>query len=283
MVFLSLLINTINQIVCIPVDKIMKARSILEDVLSRQSKKITKKELQKICGFLNFIGCCIVPGRAFTRRLYAYGITKDGIVLKDHHHIRINREMHLNLEMWEQFINHPSIFCRPFLHYDETVTSEELFFYTDASGKYGMGGVCEVNWMIMKWDPIFIKENNPSIQYLEMYALLAAVLAWTHRYKNKNLTIFCDNQNVCRAVRDSSTSCKNCMILIRILVLHCVTLNINLTAKYVKSAKNDLVDTLSRGKIKLFKKLADERKLSFMESSIPVPKALLPMRNLWLK
>ena len=30
-------------------------------------RKITVLQLQKICGFLNFLGRAIIPGRAFTR------------------------------------------------------------------------------------------------------------------------------------------------------------------------------------------------------------------------
>ena len=65
--FLGLLIDTANQLVCIPIDKIDKAKMLINRVLTRQSKKLTIKVLQSICGFLNFIGRCIIPGRAFTR------------------------------------------------------------------------------------------------------------------------------------------------------------------------------------------------------------------------
>ena len=66
--FLGLLINTVSQTVSIPTEKIDKAKVLIESVLNH--KNITVKQLQKICGFFNFIGQCIVPGRAFTRRLY---------------------------------------------------------------------------------------------------------------------------------------------------------------------------------------------------------------------
>ena len=129
---------------------------------------------------------------------------------------------------------------------------------------------------------IYPKQKKTTIQYLELYALLAAVLAWTQLYKNKYIEIFCDNENACRAVNDLSTSCKNCMILIRILVLHCLTVNMVIKATYVKSAKNDLADSLSRGKLLLFQQLARERELEFNKEATPVPKILLPMQNVWM-
>ena len=97
LVFLGLLIDTVTQTVSIPLDKLQNGRHLLDSILTCKSKKITLSQLQKLCGFLNFLGRCIVPGRAFTRRLYAY---TSGNLLP-HHHIRINQEMRLNMEMWQ--------------------------------------------------------------------------------------------------------------------------------------------------------------------------------------
>ena len=63
-IFLGLLINTLTQTVSVPVEKLEKAKSLISQVLNR--KKITVKELQQLCGHLNFICRAIVPGRAFT-------------------------------------------------------------------------------------------------------------------------------------------------------------------------------------------------------------------------
>ena len=112
--FLGLLIDTINQCVCIPIDKIAKAVSLINSILEKSSKKVALNQLQKVCGFLNFLGRCVITGRAFTRRLYAYTANDK---LKPHHHIRVNSEMKRDLQMWLTFLEHPSVFCRPFLDF----------------------------------------------------------------------------------------------------------------------------------------------------------------------
>ena len=137
--FLGLLIDTINQYVCIPVEKVEKAVNLIETVLSKESKKVTLNQLQKICGFLNFLGRCVIPGRAFTRRLYAYTANDK---LKPHHHIRVNAEMREDLRMWLAFLNHPSVFCRPFLDYSRILVANEIDMFSDASGRIGMGAIC---------------------------------------------------------------------------------------------------------------------------------------------
>ena len=60
--------------------------------------------MQKLCGYLNFLGRSLVPGRAFTRRLYAVTADryrKDGtkIVLKQHHHVHLSQENISDLEL----------------------------------------------------------------------------------------------------------------------------------------------------------------------------------------
>ena len=47
LVFLGLLIDTINQHVWIPIDKVRKAVYLIESVLNNRSKKVTLNQLQK--------------------------------------------------------------------------------------------------------------------------------------------------------------------------------------------------------------------------------------------
>ena len=67
MVFRGFLIDTVSQLVMIPCEKIRKGIELIESALAAKKSKITLKQLQKICGFLNFLGRAIVPGCTFTR------------------------------------------------------------------------------------------------------------------------------------------------------------------------------------------------------------------------
>ena len=169
--FLGLLIDTINQCVCIPIDKVRKAVELITAVLERKSRKVTLHQLQKICGFLNFLGRCVIPGRAFTRRLYAYTA---GDKLKPHHHIRVNAEMRADLLMWITFLEHPTVFCRPFLDFSSFLVADTIDMYSDASGKIGMGAICGSEWIHKCWDSTFISCCKPSIEFLELYTVVAA-------------------------------------------------------------------------------------------------------------
>ena len=136
LIFLGLLIDTIVRIVAIPKKKIIKVKELISEILGKNNKKVKVHKMQKICGFLNFLGKAIMPGRAFTRRLY---LTNDK--LKQHHHVKITSEMRLDLEMWVVFLNHQSIYARPFMDFTKIWTAEEVKFYTDASKVFGTGGL----------------------------------------------------------------------------------------------------------------------------------------------
>ena len=127
--------------------------------------------------------------------------------------------MRNDLIMWMTFLQHPSVFCRPFLDFSKVIVADEIDMYNDASGTIGMGAVCGSAWMYKLWSRKFIKKYKPSIEYLELYAVTAAVLTWIHQFKNRRVILFCDNQSVVDMINLTTTSCKNCMVLIRMIVL----------------------------------------------------------------
>ena len=204
MTFLGMLLDSQKQIVSIPSDKIAKGLALINKILNNEKNKTTKKHLEQLTGFLNFLGRAIVPGRAFTRRLYAYIKQKD----KSHFRIYVNAELKADLRMWQIFLSHPSAYCRSFFEFDRSINSDEIFMATDASAnsKLGAGGVCQSSWFIHQWDSEFIEQNRPSINYLELYAATIGILNWVQRFKNRTITIFCDNTSVVSMINNTSSS-----------------------------------------------------------------------------
>ena len=229
-------------------------RSILNQRNKPKSKrKITVFQLQQLCGFLNFLSRAVVPGRMFTRRLYS---ALDNPNLKPHHHLRITDEMMLDIQIWKLFLQHPSVFCHPFIDFSDKVTSDTLMFYSDASKNFELGfsTIFNQDWMQASWAEVGISaEMDPSIQYLKLYALTAAVLAWAHRLKNLRVTIFCDNSSMVAMINNNTSKCKNCMILIRLIVLHSLINNVRIFARHVDTKSNAISDSLSRFQQKCFR------------------------------
>ena len=69
MIFLGILLNGRDLTLSIPVEKRKLAVEMLTEFVN--SKKATVRQLQQLCGYLNFLSRAIVPGRTFTRCMYA--------------------------------------------------------------------------------------------------------------------------------------------------------------------------------------------------------------------
>ena len=175
--FLGMLLDTVRQVVCIPMDKLVKASDWIEFFLNKKNKKATVLQFQKLCGILNFLCRCIVPGRAFVRRLYVNTTTQEGKKLKPHHHVKISEENRLDLLIWKNFLSQPDNYYRPFME-AVSINAEQLDMYSDASGNYslGFGAYCGPEWTYGQWDTDFCKLHKPSIEYLELFAVVVGVL-----------------------------------------------------------------------------------------------------------
>ena len=147
----------------------------------------------------------IVPGRAFTRRLYAY--VKPN--MRPYHHICMMQEIKSDMEMWCTFMKDPSIYCRPFIDFTSILTAEELEWTTDASAAIGVRGIWGSHWFHRCWNKDFLDEHNPSIEYLELFGVTTSVLLWGEQFRNKRISLQCDNQSVVHMINNSTSACKN--------------------------------------------------------------------------
>ena len=67
-VFLGILIDTLQQTISVPVEKRQKAIELLSAMINSCTTMVLK--LQQLTGLLNFLATAIVPGRKFTQRMY---------------------------------------------------------------------------------------------------------------------------------------------------------------------------------------------------------------------
>ena len=166
----------------------------------KDKHKTTIKELQELCGYLNFICKAIFPGRPFLRRMYAKYSKYVKIPshrrevkhnhmytsqLKAHHHVGLDKEFREDCNIWIQFLDQSSnlnkIVNHPMIDVLEpALTSVEICFYSDVSAAVNLGFGCIFNtqWIQGFWGDHgdFIQTCEPSIEYLELFALVAGIL-----------------------------------------------------------------------------------------------------------
>ena len=235
--------------------------------------KAQVKELQTLCGYLNFLNRVIFPGRVFVRRMYA---KYESIInpkrnpsghfkFRQYHHVKLNAEFKADCHIWLEFLTNPSInevVNRPMVDFSQEVTGREIRFYSDASAAVSLGFRCMLNmkWIVGQWNAAFMRKFKPSIEYLELFALTAGILSWENEevLNNTCVVIFCDNQAVIDMVNNITSGCKNYMVLLRLLVLNRLLHNRRLQVCHVRSKDNGISDALSILQYKRFWALAPE-------------------------
>ena len=291
MVFLGILLDGRRRTLAVPQDKKIKALDLLQIAINK--KKVTKRFIQKLMGTLNFLHKAIIPGRVFTRKMY-YKLklgNSQGQELQQHHHILLDKDFIDDCKVWKQFLlnSHSGKLCRPFIDWqDQNVTSHTLNFYSDASASHrkGMGAIFGDHYIFKRWNPSFIMHRKPSIEFLELYTLVAAIVTWSERLANKRVAIFCDNTAVRDMVNGTTgktgkcRNCPSCMNLIRVIVTESLKWNFRIYVKHVKSNDNLLADNLSCLKFKDFRQHAP---IIMKNSPDTIPTWFLDAEHYWNK
>ena len=262
-VFLGILPDGEHLVLSIPIEKRTKAIYLLKWTLDKKTVMI--KHIQKLTGTLNFLNRAIFAGRAFMRRMYQRlcGIHTDS-KLRAYHHMRLDKGFKKDCKVWLEFLQQPEriSLCRPFVDLSVFDTAETLQFFTDSSAnpELSFGCVFGTRWIFGKWETGFVHKFNPSIEYLELVALVIGVLSWGHLLTKKRM-IICDNQAVVQMVNNMSSKCSHSMELIRLLVTDGLIYNRRVFVKYIRSKDNILADWLSRLKFNTFHKFGPNMRL----------------------
>ena len=268
----------------VPQDKKNKALHLLQTIIGKRTA--TVKEIQELTGLLNFLAKIIIPGRLFTRRMYAKMNNKTA-KLQQHHHVTLDAEFKSDAMIWTRFLldaeKWPTTLCRPFRDLSLELQAEEIDLYTDSSANpsLGFGGILGTRWFFGRWEYNFTTKTKPSIQYLELYAVCMAIFIWSDYFANFRLVLHCDNLAVCGMLNNTTSGCKHCMVLLRKLMVKCLHQNTRIWAKHVESSKNGLSDSLSRQQFKRFLKLAEEADKNMQTLPDKLSDELWPVSKIW--
>ena len=138
------------------------------------------------------------------------------------------------------------------------------------------------NGLLVNGKKVSVKKHSLSIEYLELYGVTVAVVNWLRLFGNMKIVLFCDNQAVVNMINNATSSCKNCMVLLRIIILEGLVRNTRVFARYVTSKDNGKADALSRMQINRFWSLVQQYGHSMNREMTPIPEALWPKSKLWL-
>ena len=130
-------------------------------------------ELKSLAGKLHFIAKAVPAGRSFTKGVYQsfQGIPK-------HRHIDLKQPVLADLRMWKLFLIHFKGW-KPII-YPSVQRSQTMELFADVFRNVNLGWGAWMPyvgaWMHAQWKVEFFKKFNPSIDFLELYVLLAGVV-----------------------------------------------------------------------------------------------------------
>ena len=145
----------------------------------------TQRELQSLNGKLNFISKAIPSGTMFTRRL----IDQTGTASKPSHYVTINKDAREDIHWWCELPmtqNRASFIPDP-----KKLYSTDLMLFTDAARFKGFVATYCSHWIQAAWPSHLYNEN---IDFLELFAILAAARTWGHEWKGWRVVFVTDNK-----------------------------------------------------------------------------------------
>ena len=283
--FLGVRLNGHLKVITLPDDKQIKALKMIQKLIDKGSA--TVKELEKLTGFLNFLNRAMVPGRPFTRRMYAKFTGAKLIGLHNYHHVRLDGEFKSDCKMCINFLHFTKLvlgISRPFTDFediDDSTVTLQLLSDATANSVLGFSRIFESSWYSQQWEPRFIDRFKPSIEFLELYAVCMGVFMWSDKLAHTRFILFCDNQSVCNMIKASSSNCQYCMMLLRLLTLRSLKFNFRVFAHHISGEDNYLSHSLSRMKIELFHKQARKDGIIVKPNPTPLNTELWPLSKYW--
>ena len=206
---------------------------------------------------------------------------KDGSFLKHYHHVTLDAEFKRDCQMWITFLQDVAAVNRPFVDLSLTLDAEEIKFYSDASKNplLGFGTIFNNSWTFGCWEDGFIEENDPSIEFLELYALCIGIFTWQEKLTKARLVVFCDNESVKFIVNHMAGGCKNSMNLLRMLTLNYLKYDRRIFVEHIKGTNNFLSDALSRLEFDRFFRLAPKTIDNYPQR---LPEEIWPLSKIWI-
>ena len=227
--------NTIKQVVTIDDQRREKLLKEIHELNSIQSCRA--KRIESLVGKLTYISQTITGGLC---HIYPLRVA---IMKKEHYHFvnLHNRQIKDCFEWWTVALTELGDLSFDFICYP-TITPHII--HTDASTSTGAGGwfynmYFQYQWPNVNW-------NNATINFLEIYAVLLALLIWKNNLVNQKVILVVDNEAVSYIL--NKQSCRNerirrvLSIICDIARTHCICF----TSRWIDTMENKVADVLSR-------------------------------------
>ena len=247
LVVLGIELDSVNQIARLPAEKLSALRNLITSWLSRKWCK--RQELESLIGHLHHAAKVVWPGRAFLRRM----IDLLCCFRKRDHPVRLNKEFHLDLLWWHQFLSDwhgVSFWLFPGL-----LPEADVEVASDAAGSIGFRAYLKGFWFAGSWAS---SQQQQSIAYKELFPVVIAGHVWGHMWCKKHVLFRSDNDAVVHVLNSRTSKVPCLMRLLRSLLLAAARYSFSFSAQHVPGVNNQIADALSRFRWQDFRQLVPD-------------------------
>ena len=242
--FLGVTLDSVAMQARLSPAKLAAISTLISDILRRT--RLTRRELDKLNGKLNWVCKVIYGGRTFLRRL----IDAQWSVTRPHHHVRLSAGLRLDLQWWDQFLHQ-------FNGQTDLIPSRPLSMdeiSTDASSSYGygvffMGGYFSLSFAEARDMFPDAPDSSEPIHIHELFAVLLLCRLYPTALSGLYVRLHIDNTIVVSVINKGTAkgvTGPRMMEYVRDIFWLSACHNFRLTSTYISSADNSLADALSR-------------------------------------
>ena len=120
--------------------------------------------------------------------------------------------------------------------------------FVDAAGNSSLGWGAWLPaielWIYRQWEMEIFYQYNSFFGSFELYSLLAWVVTWTPFLTDKVVLFYLDNTSSVYALHNKASDSNPMMFLLCYITLFCMTHNINILAKHIRSKDSIISDLL---------------------------------------
>ena len=179
--FLGLKLDSVAMEAHLLLDKLVFLRPLLQDCSVKWLACLW--EVQELAGFLQFVPQVIPCSQSFLCHIIDFSMKFQSPFQKLH----VTKAVKADIHWWQTFCTSWNV-----VH----LLSPSLLVvdvHTDASGRKGIGGVCQSEWFSSH---VPCRYHNRDIQFKEVFAILHVILCWGSTWANYHLIFYCNNQAV---------------------------------------------------------------------------------------
>lgn len=251
--YLGIIFDSVNMELRLPEDKLYKLREEL--TFFQNKKRVTKKQIQKLAGYLAHCSKVVRGGRLFSRRIIS--LLKG---LNDKKRVRLPKSAREDIDWWSAFMtffNGSATIIKynyghgPTIWTDACMTGYGVFANDDwQAGLFDSSlPLADLvdnhgHWVNVNKNLVMPQVDN--INYWELVAVWQAVYRLAPRYTNQHIVIASDNTQVVAMLNTNRSVNLSCLELLREIFWISAIYNVYITGRHIPGVQNIIADKLSR-------------------------------------